>query len=360
MPHLVYPTLDVFRYDLGDSLGLAGDASLTQRQQFTSQLSVPIASQLDFNQTGDYVELFGKPRVYQFTEADYEGYYYPVKMGDSYGLLLNASRKNPPAGEDWQWVTELRQFVEQQVRGHPPELGPTWVFYASVPEATLADYETIAQHCYHALIPEDQRPAWQDAKIGDSEFSGGKWFEWYQHGQYHLVIMLFAHSAFAAQIVPKLMVDEMRLFEYRHKNTWAYAQSRTLKQLLKAKAVEIQACREAFPEEAPLVLLKNANSVLSDYLSLLSNLEIQGHTIETNLYNYQTRLTKLPEKLVDFNLPPVFKQEVEEKYLRQIRQDHASFSEATDYHFNPLGGWSNLTTGELLQFVVDQFHEMSQ
>jgi hypothetical protein len=100
-----------------------------------------------------------------------------------------------------------------------------------------------------------------------------------------------------------------------------------LKKSLKAKAVEIQACLEAFQnEEAPLLLLKKANSVLSDYLSLLSGLESQGHTIETNLHSYQKRFGKWQEKMVGLHFPVAFKQEVEEKYLPQIRQDHASLS----------------------------------
>jgi hypothetical protein len=333
MPQLVYPTLDLFLYDLGESLGQDAHDSGRKRDNFKRKLPAEVASQIDprLDHEGEYVELLGENRYHSFSEGeDYDGYYYPVKLGDSYGLWLDCSpRQQYQSSENLQWVIDLKQVIEQQLRGETATLGQTWVFYAAVPEVSLTEYETIAQDCYHALMPSTSPYdyGWEEDKIGESAFTGGKWFEYWLPGHSHLVIILFSNREILEEKMPDLIHDEMRLFEYRHKITWAYAQSRTLKKSLKAKAVEIQACREAFQnEEAPLLLLKKANSVLSDYLSLLSGLESQGHTIETNLHNYKKRLVKLQEKMVGLNFPVVFKQEVEEKYLPQIRQDHASLS----------------------------------
>jgi hypothetical protein len=127
-------------------------------------------------------------------------------------------------------------------------------------------------------------------------------------------------------MVPELLRDELQLFWYRHKITWAYAQSRELKKLLKQETLAIQSCREDFQQQTGLAaLLKKANNSFSRYVALLTGLESQRYTIETNLYNYRNRLVKLNQK-TGFNFPNLFTQEVDEKYLRQIQTDHASFS----------------------------------
>lgn len=337
MPQLVDPTLDLFLYDLGESLGQTTADMKKKRDDFKCKLPAEIVSQIEpwVDQEGEYVELLGEnkllggKRYHSFSEYKYEGYYYPVKLGDSYGLLLDCSpREQTQTCKNLQWVLDLKQFIEQKLQGEAATLGQTWVFYATVENASLEDYETIARNCYHALMsstsPNDY--GWEEDKIGESAFAGGKWFECWYPGHSHVVILLFSKQEVLKK-VGDLIQDEMRLFGYRHKITWAYDQSRIFKKELKEEAQKIQKCREMFQNDGdrPL-LLKEANTVMSRYLSLLTGLESQGHTIETNLRNYQKRLVTLQRKIVCPDFPVAFKQEVEEKYLPQIRQDHASLS----------------------------------
>lgn len=77
---------------------------------------------------------------------------------------------------------------------------------------------------YQALLPHAN---WDEDKTGIGEFSGGKLFElWQETGEMeHVIIILFTNEPIAAKLMPALIQDELRWFWYRHKITWAYAQS---------------------------------------------------------------------------------------------------------------------------------------
>ncbi len=332
MPHLIYPTLDLFLYDLREGLGQDDSEIAQKRDHFKRKLPVHLGPQIDLmdNSGNDTVELLGQQRFERFSEAHYEGYFYPVRLSDSYGLVIDGSDKDNQPSENLHWVAGLKQVIEQKLQGEKATLGQTWVFYASVMGVSLDDYDTIAQDCYRALMPNGD---WFEDKTGETNIAEGKLFElWDTQQESHVVIILFANESAVSKMVPELLRDELQLFWYRHKITWAYAQSRELKKLLKQETVAVQSCRAEFqqPEELQQsvdlsALLKKANNIFSRYVALLTGLESQRYTIETNLYNYRKRLVKLTQK-TGFNFPNLFAQEVEEKYLRQIQSDHASFS----------------------------------
>ncbi|EDN70049.1 conserved hypothetical protein [Beggiatoa sp. PS] len=98
MTKLIYPTLDLFLYDLREGLGQS-DAEMQQnRHGFLQKLPTTIDESAFIQQDEkyfepEYVELFGEQRWLEFESKTHEGYYYPARLNDTYGLLLDCSLK---------------------------------------------------------------------------------------------------------------------------------------------------------------------------------------------------------------------------------------------------------------------------
>jgi hypothetical protein len=322
MPTLIYPTLDVFLYDLREGFGQEISNLQLKREIFKRKLPQTIIEQLDFSneENLEYVELLGQKRHEHFDDSKYKGYYHPVKLGDSYGLLVDCSPKDNQSAENLEWISELKQIVTQKHQNESATLGQTYFFYASTTNVSLEDYDNIAQNCYRALMPNGN---WFEDKLGETNFSEGKLFELSISHNQHIVIALFLSDQFAGKIVPNFIQNALKLFWYRHKITWAYSQGLELKKHLMRESKEIQACRKAFQNKEKLsTILDKSHEVFSKYVDLLTGLESQAHTIEINLYNYKQRLLQI----TDFDYPDQFEQQAKEKYLRQLQTDHISFN----------------------------------
>jgi len=155
MSTLIYPTLDVFLYDLREGFGQDISNLQLKREIFKRKLPQTIIEQLDFSneENLEYVELLGQKRFERFSDSKYEGYFHPVKLGDSYGLLVDCSTKDNQSAENLEWISELKQIVTQKHQSEQPTLGQTYFFSASTTNASLEDYDYIAQNCYRALMP---------------------------------------------------------------------------------------------------------------------------------------------------------------------------------------------------------------
>ncbi|NEP27516.1 MAG: hypothetical protein F6K49_38095, partial [Moorea sp. SIO3I6] len=87
MSDLIYPTLDLFLYDLRDALNLTEAEKQENQAKFRAKL--PADSQFsDPDLETKYLELLPRQKYYDFTTANntLEGYYYPVRLNDTYGL----------------------------------------------------------------------------------------------------------------------------------------------------------------------------------------------------------------------------------------------------------------------------------
>lgn len=322
MSTLIYPTLDVFLYDLREGFGQDISNLQLKREIFKRKLPQTIIEQLDFSneENLEYIELLGQKRFERFSDSKYEGYYHPVKLGDSYGLLVDCSTKDNQSSENLEWISELKQIVIQKHQHESATLGQTYFFSASTTNASLEDYDHIAQNCYRALMPNGN---WFEDKLGETNFSQGKLFELSISHNQHIVIALFLNDQIAEKIIPNFLQNALKLFWYRHKITWAYSQGLELKKHLMRESKEIQACRKAFQNKEKLsTILDKSHEVFSKYVDLLTGLESQAHTIEINLYNYKQRLLKI----TDFDYPNQFEQQAKEKYLRQLQTDYESFN----------------------------------
>jgi len=346
---LIYPTLDLFLYDLRDGLGQSDEEIKHNRHHFKQKLPSSIDENL-FEQRDDkyfepeYVELLEKKTESLILKQELQigdGYYYPVRLSDSYGLLLDCSLTLPQSVFDLSWLKDLQAMLNEKLNGQTGTLGQTWMFSAQLPKVQAEEaHEAIAKRCYEALIPSAD---YADNKIGSSEFIGGSLFEFWRYTSpeqteisenHHVIIALYPDET-AAKKAALFYPDWMRLLGYRHKMMWAYGQSRHLKQRLKEDTVKIQASikelsfnsSKRFNGEKLQQTLDKAWHILSRYTTELNRLDHQARTIEINQSNYQKRLRRIEEKAEQkLKLLEKLSETVRDKYLLQVQKDHASLS----------------------------------
>ncbi len=316
MTKFIYPTLDLFLYDLREGLGQTEAEVTENRLLFKKKL--PKINDKQFDERDEqafepeFAELFGARRYSDFDSDIYKGYYYPVRLNDTYGLLLDCSLKEEQQDTELQWIDDLRIYINDKSNGQEGSVGQTLMFSAQLPNVSAQEYEFFAKRCYEALMPGAD---YETNKTGESEFLGGGLFEFWK--KYPLksdkinmesqhVIIAFYPDEKAMEAASSLYPDLMRLLMFRHKMMWAYAQSRALKKRLKVGVVKIEACR-----------------ILSDYTTALNLLNHQASTINTNLDNYRKRLATIEEKAgKNLALFKQFGDKVEEKYSLQLQTEH--------------------------------------
>ncbi len=343
---LVYPTLNLFLYDLRAGLG-QNEADVQQnRADFKRKLPAnfdnALFDQLDngLSET-EYLELLGKERVIPLSPdqdfPEHDGYYYPVRFNDSYGLLLNCSFAANQETTDLTWLSQLQKLVASRVANQKGTLGETWFFSAQLDNleqsATFA-----AKNIYQTLMPPANAT---ENKIGKSDFLGGEIFEFRGvdsqavDDKHHVIIAFYSDKA-SLERETDFYSDWMRLLFYRHKITWAYDQSRQLAQKLKQRAITIQDGEQKLRDSTNAkklgskqlqTTLNEAWHILSDYATRLDELNDQVHTIEINLGNYQKRLDQLAEKSASaLTVFREFHHLAKEKYCLQVQKDYDGFS----------------------------------
>ncbi|OQW93596.1 MAG: hypothetical protein BWK79_10315 [Beggiatoa sp. IS2] len=338
MSHVTYPpTLDLFLYDFREGLGQNNPEIEEQRRKFKLKLSsVPddIKNQVDEYDArpDEHIELFGRepecisPFECENKEGKYEGYLYPTRLSDSYGLVIDCSYicGEKPTEHLPNYINNLKQIIESKLGEEKAELGQTWVFYTAVMNATPDEYNTIAQNCYQALIPTAD---WQKDMTGKSQFSGGKLFELRQENDKttHVLIILFDDKDVAKNLMSKhFNPHQLYWFWYRHKITWAFAQSRQLESLLKKLSVKIDDLFFNLSQEKEDTI-KKATKVFRLYFKGLSDFTSQIHTIEMNLPNYQKRISKLHREIAGLQISDEFERQTKETYLPHLQKARAIF-----------------------------------
>jgi len=354
MTKLIYPTLDLFIYDLREGFGQTTQEIEHNRQQFMQKLPDTL-DQTAFIQRDEksfepeYVELLDKRIEPLRLPENYpgDGYYYPVRLSDTYGLLLDGSLKETQFDDDLTWLKDLHALLKTQIKNQTGTLGQTWLFSAQLPYLPLDQYKTLAKRCYQALIPDALNT---DTYPEHSDFLGGNLFEFWRYTgvatENHHILIIFYPDERAAKKGALFYPGWLRLWMYRHKMMWAYQQSRLLKKRLKEKAIEIQSCHQAISQHSTLPLdlkalqktLYTAWEVLPRYTTDLSGLDDQTRTIEINLDNYDKRLNTLRKKAQQESLKlDQFSELVRNKYLRQVQKDHANLSPSLKLLENLIG-----------------------
>lgn len=371
MKELIYPTLDLFLYQFRNGLGDSDEQIKENHKSFWQNLPEKIKVELNEEEKGEnpeYIklieELIEQPTKQQFNIQDnhyyftdtsdsykLEGYYYPIRLYDTYGLIFDCSidEKNHPQPID------VFKNLKQQAVTKSGSIGKTWMVSGSLAPGTKPEPEAIAKETYKIL----ENIECQNLKPG--KFLGATVFEIWKPPQkwlnveqenIHVLIILYS-NLWNMEVAAEFYGDWLRLFNMRNKIIWEYAYSRQLTTELKAIFKDVSENinrvskvnygfenRKISSQELQdfQKILSQSIAKLSDYASKLGFLEILRLAIENNLQNYQSFITYIENKakekqqndstLGDTNLKCLeeFTRTVKNKYEVQIKQDCASLS----------------------------------
>jgi len=374
MSDIIYPTLDLFLYDLRDGLGENTGEIADNQAGFARKLPERIHSlivQQDVTVEAEYVELLGNRGREQFDSSSQKytlkGFYYPVRLGDSYGLLLDCSvehslghpERSKTEACPVSCLADLKTELDRRLAGQPSTIGQVWMISGQIPNFTPDKAEAIAQAC--CQVPELDLD-WNRDFRGKSEFMGGMLFElWryrfkrpdnssssasspirniHQLQDNHCVLIALYPDQETAKKASQFNFDWLRLFAYRSKILWAYGQSQYLRKNLKDDFAAIKQYIKDFNQAQTRRLnlkklrqtLVDAQNTLSNYSINLNYLNTQKRTIEVNLLNYRRRLYRIKQRLTDFQAATEleflkqFGDDVERRDLLQVQSDYESFS----------------------------------
>ncbi len=389
MYELIYPTVDLFLYDLRDGLGQSDQKVAINRQKFWQKIDPAIdPTIIDLQTSKENPEKeFVKLHDQKFPEPYLDGRYFALQLGDTFFLQVDASdhtTKDAPTPEpdpprSLSQLAKLKNLVINKLNHHEkataidPDklgtLGQTWLVWgkATANNTTPDHLRSIAQACFPHLTPNQN---WKskfteiETKIG--ELVGARVFEYTQtpknwtadltkfsQENYHLVILLFPDDEKISlpeikQRMQRITFDLVKLFAYRHKIIWSYWNSRRLKAELKESAQQMEDLRKqiqayqkhSFNLDRLQAKLTESLPMLAEYSTKLNQMSSQGHTIKINLENYQKRLTKIIKDQqnrkdkngqsapLSVDLAPFqeFVTLAEERYQQQISMDYEGLS----------------------------------
>ncbi len=363
-------TLDLFLYDLQDGLGeSAAEVERKRRQfwqgilngQFTEATLADIKGREEA--LSGYIELLPSKRL-RFPPP-YDGYYYPVKLGDTVSVMLDCAGK--PQEASWptlpfaEQLKHIKAGVLEHAHNIPGQMGQSWFIWGQLPDSNQAA-ESTARFIYDhlELLPS---PNWFQDCRGQGRYQGATLFELQRPDQtpdglnrhhYALICLFPAHllEDELKVIVGKLYRHLIRLFHYRNKILWVYEQGFQLKTSLKAATSTVQQLTDALPmviTQPKLDLdclqqnLATALQISQPYETNLGYFKEQASTIEVNITNYGLRLEAMEKQDLDCDLAFLrrFEELAREKYLAQLQIDEKILAAG----FKPLENYTKTVTG---------------
>jgi hypothetical protein len=370
---LIYPTLELFLYDIREGLGqhttkiddnrkyfwqriyskLQNNSSVTELvdETFLNKLKEAEKSEANF------VELLGSDIIKNF-ERPLEGYYHPVLIGDTYALRVNCSgvyadgvRQSNYKPQPLKNLHGIQEEILSHINRQPGTIGQTWLMWGQLTDVHQNPTQ-VALECYKQLAPEPQN--WERDLKSKGKFLGGMIFElwcppsdWSDpekfNDNYHLLIWLFPPKQSINSVgdsVAEISVELIHLFCCRNKALWAYANSCQIAAQLKAETISIQNtirnASQLHQQQTPSDLqmkrlreiLSNSLTLYSRYSAKLSDLNSLGLTLEINLENYAKQLKTLEKVEAGSNLQFLaeFGEFAAAKYMQQIAIEHTSLS----------------------------------
>lgn len=346
MTYLSYPSLDLFLYHLRNPLGEGEEKVKSNYDIFRANLPADIQPALENEpapENPDYAKLLelatGKkthPIKTEVSGYPVGGYYYPVRLGDVYGLLVDCYVNDKITPQTVNWFAQLKK----QAAGTTGDLGKTWMISGWVPKDSEAEPTTIASEAYQALTGRE----WKHVKMG--KFLGADVFEvgtspdlWQSLGDTDpfncpVLIVLYPDLATMDKIV-KFYDDWLRLFCYRQKILWAYREARQHAEFLRGKLSSFNEAIASINEsktdlQKMQAILENNLASFANYVIRLSQLEILSQAIATNLHNYQLYLNQIAEKSqkvgeTNLRFLEEFSKIAKGQYQPQLEKDRASF-----------------------------------
>lgn len=378
---LMYSTVDLFIYDVRDSLGQNSQEINRNRERFWVKIDRQLDN-LNYNSTtthpkGAIDQILYEKRLAELaslenSEADYtllqskefesplNGYYFPVQLGDTYSLQLNCSGvESKPSINN---LRNLKQVIVSALNHHQVKteieldkqgnIGQTWFVWGQLAQKNL-DVVKIAKECYEQLTPNSQwkQPIFKECGqlLGGTLFefwhipnNWGQEWEKFSQENYHLIICLFPAGESIGEITKKvrtIYLDLNRLFCYRHKILWAYWQSQQKKTEIKQGYDSIKNLMNEGKKlldkfQQKIINLRKLQLILSNSLVMMSNyaidlnyLEDKYRNIKVNIKNYNNRLQKLEiETDSDLKILSNFSNFAQEKYQQKVENDLANFN----------------------------------
>ncbi len=350
MNEIIYPSIDLFLYQISSGLGDSKEKISQNRQQFLTILPDKSKEQLleiysteEISAENKYQELL-KDEIFPFrTEINnyqLEGYYYPVLLKDTYGLLYNCSvdEKDQP-----QKLSCLR-YLKEKAPVNQNHVGQTWFVSGMITPDFSGKTEELAKEIYinfwqgeeeEKLTREwfrHKRLKFSDAEVFEVWQPPQKWDDINQNR--HILIFLYRDRSFLKK-VPYFQQNWLELWCYRNKTIFTYQQSQLTKKELEKGFKTIQDTIPIVQQKTDLnslqKVLKNNLETFSKYTINLNFLEIRRQTINTNLLNYQEYckyLSKAAQQMGDthHDLQALndFAITVKEKYQKQVNKDYES------------------------------------
>ena len=378
--HLIYPTIDLYLYDLRQGLGQDLATLKENELVFLNKLPPALQNKIKaspppekmewetefvqlLTEEGEFTETLNLPPEY---EAKYEGYYYPVQLSDTYALMVDCSVSDRTSNTSIEEIKKLKGIIVDQVlKNQGGSLGQTWLISGTLPsdldiKIGSDDVKNLAQKCYNLLVGKELDC--QEEPEGEGQLLGGRFFEWNpdnlnntpQKAPYnleqkieqkieqknpHVIIILYPNLE-EMKNAAALIDHWMQLFCHRHKILWAYVQSRLIKRELEAEFVEVQSYVKDFKTQGYegynlsqlSKKVSDADNLFSDYAINLSYLEFQRSTIEVNLDSYRQQLKELVAKVCEKNPEyevkclEQFHSYARNKYLKQVNKDSENLS----------------------------------
>ena len=354
-PTLLYPTIDLFLYDLQDGLGHSAEEIAQIRHglwqgilngNFTETTLADIKAREAT--LSNYIELL--PQRYQFFAAPYDGYYYPVKLGDTLAVQVDCAGK--PEEPTWDALSlddqlqQMKASVLEHARDIPGRMGRSWFIWGRLTTADQ-DPEASAINIFKTLKLFPQSNWALDCK-GKGRYGGATFYEIQKvdetadgiNQNHYALICLFPASQTKADmqgILSQLYRHLMRLLYYRNKVLWAYEQGFQLKTKLKEAINKVQILINILPGHIaqPAIALNSLQQDLAKALTIshyceknLSFLKEQAATISINLDNYQKRLQLMSQSAGESDLAVLerFADFAQEKYLNQLKTDEQTLA----------------------------------
>ncbi|WP_026794430.1 MULTISPECIES: hypothetical protein [Planktothrix] len=381
--HLIYPTIDLYLYDLRQGLGqdlatlkenelvfldklplsLKKDIISSQfpektkwkteileafrKRDYPQKNSIkasPVPEKMEWKT--EFVELLTEEC--EFTETlnlppEYEGYYYPVQLSDTDALMVDCSVSDKKSNTSIEEITKLKEIIvgEKVLNYQGGSLGQTWLISGILPSDIKIesddsdDVENLAQKCYNLLV--EKKPDCQGKPQGKGKLLGGRFFEWNpdnlndipQKAPYnleqknpHVIIILYPNLE-AIENAAELIDHWMQLFCHRHKILWAYVKSRVLKRDLEAKFVEVQSYVKDFKTQGyEGYNLGQLSKKVSDADNLFSDYAINLSYLEFQRSTIEVNLDNYRQQLKEL-VAKVFEKnpEYEVKCLEQFHSD---------------------------------------
>ena len=369
MTDLYYPNLDLFVYSLREGLGYKNSDIRENQRLFWKLLPDELEKQRDLSfereettATPHYLELLkgsdDGDEVYELKEKNasesppIQGYYYPVRLADSYGLMLDCYLAHQPPSETDKVPAETEKFPAKSSIARLKAYAETILDKARMSSTYTSELYLGKTWTISGCLDPEINPKgiitelYEGLGFGKLDAESCQWgtflgvdcceiyrapLQWKVRDKEIHILFFFFPDLEKANEFSGIYKTWMELFHYHHKMNWAYWQTRDLKRKMMENYGQSFAIAKTLPNLSLSQLeqkLQETTEILSNYAYNISYFKIQPHTINTNLHNYQSCLQELqqhPE--TDLSFLANFADNVKTKYLAQIEVDRQTLSE---------------------------------